>query len=477
MTTIKLSDIKYDGSIYPRKKPSSSTIAEYADAMLAGAKFPPIVIEQDTNRLLDGYHRWKAHLKAKEQPTLDDATASIPDEMACEYHVVPEGITAKLYALSLSRKNGDRPTDSETEEAAQEQYRLHPGSSLKLIAQYTNTSEATVKKYIKPLIAKFEEDRRSVIMRLDQLGWTQEEIAAKLKEMWPDAKGTTHQSVANFLQEIENFRFLAKTDIAKGHAPAVIAQRYAIPEIIAWNIALEGMTDDDRLKQLDIKTQPYDVWSFAKCHELFGSKHPGRIPGEIVAHVLYFYTDPGAMVIDPMAGSGTTPDVCLAMGRKCYAYDIDGRHERPDLINHNIAKDGWHERIKKADLIFWDPPYFEKMDNTTIGEDGYIEGSISKLERDAYIEFFSSRLSEAHKLVKKGTRLAFLMSDWDDDTNKRDGIFIWDYANTITNAGWRLTRHIQVPLSTQQVHGDIVNKFRESRRLARLERYLLIAEA
>jgi hypothetical protein len=32
-------------------------------------------------------------------------------------------------------------------------------------------------------------------------------------------------------------------------------------------------------------------------------------------------------------------------------------------------------------------------------------------------------------------------------------------------------------LSTQQVHPDIVNKFRESRRLARLERYLLIAEA
>ena len=40
-----------------------------------------------------------------------------------------------------------------------------------------------------------------------------------------------------------------------------------------------------------------------------------------------------------------------------------------------------------------------------------------------------------------------------------------------------MLRHIQAPLSTQQVHPDIVNKFRASRRLARLERYLLIVEA
>jgi len=80
-------------------------------------------------------------------------------------------------------------------------------------------------------------------------------------------------------------------------------------------------------------------------------------------------------------------------------------------------------------------------------------------------------------MVRKGTRLTFLMSDWDDDTGEREGIFLWDYANILDAAGWKLRRHIQTPLSTQQVHPDIVNKFRSSRRLARLERYLLVAEA
>ena len=66
MATISLDKVVYDGSIYPRSKPSSSIIDEYADSLMGGAKFPPIVLESGTNRLLDGYHRWKAYLKWRE---------------------------------------------------------------------------------------------------------------------------------------------------------------------------------------------------------------------------------------------------------------------------------------------------------------------------------------------------------------------------------------------------------------------------
>jgi len=251
------------------------------------------------------------------------------------------------------------------------------------------------------------------------------------------------------------------------------SKRYALPEILVWTIALEGLTDAERLDKLGIKTQPYDVWNFAKCQDLFGCKHPGRIPGELVAHVLYFFTEPGHLVVDPMAGSGTTIDVCLAMGRKCYGYDIDTRHERPDIMVHDLAVDGPPDRFKKADLIFWDPPYFSKMDAEN-KEDGYVDGSVSGLPRDEYLAFFEKSLSTIHAITKKGAKLAFLMSDWDDDTGEREGIFIWNYLDIIRQAGWEPIRHIQVPLPTQQVHADIVNKFRVSRRLEQLERYLII---
>ncbi len=89
-------------------------------------------------------------------------------------------------------------------------------------------------------------------MRLDQLGWTQEEIAAKLQAMWPDAKGTSRVSVTEFLSEIETFRISTKNDLDKGHAPDVIAKRYAIPEIMAWNILLDGLDDAARMDKLGI---------------------------------------------------------------------------------------------------------------------------------------------------------------------------------------------------------------------------------
>ena len=193
MSRIRIDSIMYDGSIYPREKPSSAVIAEYADALLGGAKFPPIILETDTNRLLDGKHRWNAYIKAKEfiEALSEEKVAelgidaSLFDEIECVYHDITEGIDAKLYALFLSSKHGLRPSNKEKELAAQEQFTNHPGCSIQTIAKYVGVSRGKVSEYIKPLLAKFEEDKRSVIMRLNLLGWTQTEIAEKLQAIRP----------------------------------------------------------------------------------------------------------------------------------------------------------------------------------------------------------------------------------------------------------------------------------------------------
>jgi len=233
------------------------------------------------------------------------------------------------------------------------------------------------------------------------------------------------------------------------------------------------MDDAKRLEMLEIKIQPYDVWNFNSCHDLMGDKHPGRIPGELICHALYFMTRPGGMVLDPMVGSGTTLDACLLMGRKARGYEIDERHERIDIEKHNLS-DGWPEKVSKADLIFWDPPYFDKM------EDGYVDGSISELPPGDYLQWFTERFKSLYEQTSSKVKLAFLMSDWDSENAKQHkdsaGIFLWNYVSALQGAQWKVKRQIQCPLPTQQVHPDIVIKFRESKRLARLERYLLVCE-
>ena len=103
----------------------------------------------------------------------------------------------------------------------------------------------------------------------------------------------------------------------------------------------------------DFRPTPYDIWSF-RHDRAFGIPHPGAIPPGIVAHTLHYFTSPGALVVDPMAGGGTTADVCQSMGRRCLAYDL--HPTRPDIQPHDIRQ-GFPSEVSNCDLIFCDPPY------------------------------------------------------------------------------------------------------------------------
>ena len=472
---LAISEIVWDPKVYPRAKWSTATIERYAEAMQAGDTFPPLILEEGTNRLLDGKHRLEAYRKvyeARQQPALDEA-GIVADacKVPVEWHVIPDGISPKRYAARMSARHGDRMSNADLKALALEECEADPkGFDVKAFMKDMGIGERTVYDWVGHILSRDREERQAKVLRLSMLGWTQQEIATLLDV----ARTTVTADVKNCESAKTDIQRLA-TDRVERHE---IARRFSLAPALIEAITLDGLDDEQRMKKLGIKVQPYDVWHFTDCHDLMGDAHPGRIPGQLIAHVLYFYTQPGDLIIDPMAGSGTTLDACLLMGRKARGYDIDSRHDRVDIEQHNIADGGWPDIIEKADLIFWDPPYFDKMDSSQIGEDGYIDGSISKLPRDDYLAFFDQAFKEARERVKPGAHLAFLMSDWNPDPGETtEGIYQWHYADLLRDNGWRLGQPIQAPLSTQQVHPDIVNKFRESRRLARLGRYLLIAEA
>jgi DNA-directed RNA polymerase specialized sigma24 family protein len=173
---INIATVKFDGKIYPRGKPSTTIIEEYADALLAGNIFPPIVLEAETNRLLDGYHRWKAHGRLVEQPELNGQGEQF-SEIEAEFHTIPEGIPPKLYAASLSSKHGHRLTSGETKDLAREICEANPDFAAQVIAEYVGKSRQTVDGYVSDIKGRRKEQQRAIIMRLDRLGWTQEEVA------------------------------------------------------------------------------------------------------------------------------------------------------------------------------------------------------------------------------------------------------------------------------------------------------------
>ncbi|MDD3918156.1 MAG: DNA methyltransferase [Synergistaceae bacterium] len=456
-TLIPIDEVKFDKDIYPRQKWNTATIERYAEALESGATFPPIVLLVGTNILLDGKHRLEAHKKVERT------------EIAVEWHTVPEGMSPKYYAALLSSRHGDRISNAEFQKIAVEDFEADPKRNVLDWCQPLGITKSTAYRWVSHIVEREKADRQSKAWHLAQLGWTQQEIADLLGVTQPtvgaDIKNSHLGKIYNDLPRGWNEQLLADT-----------AKRLNVPYKDALAAAMANEDDDARFKRLGISSRPYDVWNFAKNHDLMGSEHPGRIPGELIAHVLYFFTQPGDLVVDPMTGSGTTIDACLLMGRRCRGYDIDRRHERFDIEHHDLST-GWPETVKKADLIFWDPPYFDKMDSGNLAG-GYVEGSVSGLSPNDYLAWMAGRFKELGACLKPGATVAFLMSDWIPMESKKHsdhpGIFISDYIRAFQDAGLTFVRQIQCPLSSQQIHPDIINKFRASRRLGMLSRYLLV---
>lgn len=56
---IPVASLKYDPTIYPRAWQSDEQVAQLQEAVTAGATLPPILVDRETMRIVDGVHRWK----------------------------------------------------------------------------------------------------------------------------------------------------------------------------------------------------------------------------------------------------------------------------------------------------------------------------------------------------------------------------------------------------------------------------------
>lgn len=146
---------------------------------------------------------------------------------------------------------------------------------------------------------------------------------------------------------------------------------------------------------------PYDVWAF-RHDRAFGVPHPGSIPPAIVAHALHYFTDPGAVVVDPMAGGGTTFDVCVAMGRRCLAYDL--MPIRPEIAYLDVNF-GFPSDCRGCDLIFCDPPYHTMLARR------YPPGSAGDRPLSDWIAFLQQLARDAFATLRPGGHMALLLAN------------------------------------------------------------------
>jgi hypothetical protein len=437
----------------------------FAENIRDGLAFDPIEVEPCPDkpgfyRLLDGAHRWSAYKSTGVEQLIviiKDLDGNDPLLYAAEKAIGPKQLT-----------------EEEAKDTARRAYAENTRLSSADIGKAIGRARRTVDAYIADLRAVNQMDLDIKIFRMHRLGIPQDRIAKRL--------GLARTSFQYHLPKMAALPNSANADLSRGFTIAQVAQKHGWPDPMLWSLALEGKNDDDRFKELGWDFRTWDQWEWNDCDNRFGDDWPGRIPIQLIAHVLRYFSKPGDLIFDPMAGGGVTPDTCLAMGRRCWAFDMMDRPEtRPEIEPFTWDISSAQSRLwpvsakEKPDLIIFDPPYFDKK------AADYDKKSISGLSKKAYLDFLDAFFILLKQNVKKKTRLAFINADWRDFQNTpvveekyKGGILIDDYLDILKRTGWYHTHIIQAPLSSQRFSPVVVSAMQKKGILGVTSRYVII---
>ncbi len=133
------------------------------------------------------------------------------------------------------------------------------------------------------------------------------------------------------------------------------------------------------------------------------NKYAGVTPAFIIYNMIKRYTERGDLVVDPMAGSGTTFDVCKEEGRKCICYDI--APTRPEVIQNDARKIPLSN--ESVDMVFIDSPY---GDNIRYNDHPDNIGGISA-ETEEFYDELEKAMKECYRILKPGKALGWLIGD------------------------------------------------------------------
>ena len=97
---IDCKDIRFVKELYPRLKPIDDVVEQYRDVL---ADLPPIIVARESV-LVDGYHRWQAHVREKAKTIRVEHLGNLTDA-----EIIRESIKRNAtHGLQLSREDKQR---------------------------------------------------------------------------------------------------------------------------------------------------------------------------------------------------------------------------------------------------------------------------------------------------------------------------------------------------------------------------------
>jgi hypothetical protein len=312
VTELPVADVVFRDDLYPRIETSATTVQKYAEDL---SVLPPIEINQ-RNELIDGWHRWTAHKKngvetiqATITPTKSDAELL---ELAIERNASHGLQLSQADKRDMARRIYAGTADRDRDEAK------------KRLAKVLSVSERTVRDWL----SRMDKDSREARDR-------------RIFDLWLACHST---------DEIAEAIGCGKADVSKVCSEAADMPNLNKPD----RAAADHATDFD--------PPIYNAWK--QQEKTAGSSHFGNSEVRWLDNLLYLYTRPFDVVIDPFAGGGSTIDLCKKRFRRYLVSDRKPIVEREKEIRaHDLTSSlPKPPQWKDVRLVYLDPPYWKQAE-------------------------------------------------------------------------------------------------------------------
>jgi hypothetical protein len=413
---MNVADVVFRDDLYPRIDTSATTVQKYAADLEV---LPPIEVNQ-LNELIDGWHRWTAHKKNEAVKIKAIVTKTANESEFLELAIQRNA----AHGLQLSQED-KRGMARKIYHATAEKDR---DAKKKQLAKILSVSERTVRDWLSRIDKDSKELRDKKIFELWLACWTQQEIA--------DEVGTTQAEIAKSIPN-GNPAELNKSDRSSAeHATG-------------------------------FETPIYNIWKQQTKSE--GASHFGNSESRWVDNLLYLYTQPFDVVIDPFAGGGSTIDVCKKRFRRYFVSDRKPVVERAHEIRQHDLTDGLPKppQWKDVKLVYLDPPYWKQA-----------EGQYSKDATDLAnmsLEEFNTALAGiingfAKKLTDAYIALIIQPTQWKAPEKQ----FTDHVGDMLKAVKLPVEMRISAPYESQQCTAQMVDWSKENRKLLVLTREIVV---
>ena len=113
----------------------------------------------------------------------------------------------------------------------------------------------------------------------------------------------------------------------KHNFPLVFIKNYSA-QVLKANMKIVGATEyavvlyRDKLPKFNNDGRMIFNWFRWERDTVTPKIHPTQKPVPVLKELIRIFTDPGDVVIDPVAGSASTLRACAEIGRSCYGFEI-----------------------------------------------------------------------------------------------------------------------------------------------------------